>query len=492
MRGKMKALDIKDKFVAHSAPESSHRRPHPISRWIRSAIVGIDTTIIYATSVASGWIYHELWFDEQGDLAVFFGVGSVIAIYFSVIMGLRRNYEPPKVISFNAQAREITFAWCTSILVMILAVFSLKTTTALSRGATLTFACTGLPLILMWRLWLSRALAAAITAGTFIQRRILVLGEANELGSFRILRLLRHFGYLPVRVFSLPKQDIDETLSCSATNEFVREIISATRNEHIDEIFFAMSWSGGRRIMELVDALRVAPLPIRLLPDQNALRFLGPEFNHVGMPWTVELKRAPLSTLEQANKRALDIIVATTALILLAPLLAIVAVSIKLGSRGPALFSQTRNGFNGRAFRIYKFRTMNVAEDGAVIQQARRNDTRVTKIGTILRQTSIDELPQFLNVLRGDMSVVGPRPHAAAHNTEYEDLIATYAFRYHVKPGITGWAQLQGYRGETATIDLMKKRIDHDLWYINHWSLWLDVKILIKTLFVFARQPSAY
>jgi lipopolysaccharide/colanic/teichoic acid biosynthesis glycosyltransferase len=152
---------------------------------------------------------------------------------------------------------------------------------------------------------------------------------------------------------------------------------------------------------------------------------------------------------------------------------------------------QTRNGFNGRQFRIWKFRTMSVLEDGPIIRQATKDDPRVTTVGRVLRRTNIDELPQLFNVLAGDMALVGPRPHASAHNSEYEKVIANYACRHHVKPGLTGWAQVQGLRGEIRTLYLMQKRVESDLWYIDNWSLWLDFKILVKTLLV-GIQPTAY
>ena len=174
------------------------------------------------------------------------------------------------------------------------------------------------------------------------------------------------------------------------------------------------------------------------------------------------------------------------------PLLLIAALAIKLDSPGPVLFKQKRNGFNGRTFTILKFRSMRVLEDGEIIQQATRDDPRVTRLGRWLRKTSIDELPQLFNVLRGDMSLVGPRPHAVAHNNEYQKLVANYAFRHHMKPGITGWAQINGFRGETRTVDLMEQRVEHDIWYVNHWSPWLDLRIVLKTFVLAYRQPTAY
>jgi lipopolysaccharide/colanic/teichoic acid biosynthesis glycosyltransferase len=168
-----------------------------------------------------------------------------------------------------------------------------------------------------------------------------------------------------------------------------------------------------------------------------------------------------------------------------------IAALIAVETPGPVLFRQTRNGFNGKAFSILKFRSMRVLENGPVIRQVTRDDPRLTRFGRALRRTNIDELPQLFNVLRGEMSLVGPRPHAAAHNSEYERRITTYALRCHVKPGITGWAQVNGYRGETKTVDLMEKRVEFDLWYIKNWSMWLDLKILLLT-FIRELRPSGY
>jgi putative colanic acid biosynthesis UDP-glucose lipid carrier transferase len=191
-------------------------------------------------------------------------------------------------------------------------------------------------------------------------------------------------------------------------------------------------------------------------------------------------------------KRVLDLAVAVPMLILLAPLLIVVALFVKLDSAGPAMFRQSRLGLNGRPFGILKFRTMSVVEDGEDIVQAERNDTRITRIGTFLRATSIDELPQLLNVILGDMSLVGPRPHAIVHDIHYASLIPEYAKRQRVKPGITGWAQVNGYRGGTPTLDLMQSRVDLDIWYADHMSVWLDLAILLRTPVELLRNRNVY
>jgi exopolysaccharide biosynthesis polyprenyl glycosylphosphotransferase len=169
-----------------------------------------------------------------------------------------------------------------------------------------------------------------------------------------------------------------------------------------------------------------------------------------------------------------------------------VALAVRLDSPGPILFRQSRNGFNGRPFRIYKFRSMTVLEDGPVVTQATRQDSRVTRVGRFLRRSSLDELPQLFNVLKGDMSLVGPRPHAIAHDDQYTQLVAKYAFRHHVKPGITGWAQVHGLRGETPSVELMRRRVDLDLQYIANYSLILDLRILVRTVRELIRPQNAF
>jgi exopolysaccharide biosynthesis polyprenyl glycosylphosphotransferase len=181
-------------------------------------------------------------------------------------------------------------------------------------------------------------------------------------------------------------------------------------------------------------------------------------------------------------KRVFDVVIATTFLVFAAPVIAIAALAIKLDTRGPVFFVQSRHGYNHRVIRVFKFRTMTVMEVGPIVVQAQRNDERTTRVGRVLRRTSLDELPQLINVVRGELSLVGPRPHAVAHNHAYAALIENYASRHKIKPGITGWAQVNGFRGETRDPELMRRRVHQDLWYLDNWSLWLDLRILIKTM----------
>jgi putative colanic acid biosynthesis UDP-glucose lipid carrier transferase len=245
-------------------------------------------------------------------------------------------------------------------------------------------------------------------------------------------------------------------------------------------------------VSRVVRELCVLPVPMTFLPDEaNAALFLKPS-RRFGSTVGIEFRRAPLTLAERILKRLLDFACAVCGIILLLPFLLLIALAIKLDSRGPVLFVQTRHGFNNRRFKIFKFRTLTVLEDGSTILQVMRGDSRVTRIGSWLRKTSIDELPQLFNVLKGDMSIVGPRPHAVAHDNYYSDLISCYAFRHHVKPGITGWAQIHGCRGETPTVGSMEQRVLHDIWYVDNWSLLLDIQIILRTAIQVVRDQNAY
>lgn len=231
---------------------------------------------------------------------------------------------------------------------------------------------------------------------------------------------------------------------------------------------------------------------IRLLPDLKMYQIL----NHgmsvtLGIPM-VDISVSPIFGGRHLAKLLLDYTVALLILIVISPLLVVIALAVKLTSPGPVLFKQKRHGWNGKEIWVYKFRSMVVHQETHGVTQATKNDQRVTPVGRFLRKTSLDELPQFINVLQGRMSVVGPRPHALAHNHEYMQHINKYSLRHKVKPGITGWAQICGYRGETDTLDKMEDRVKHDLYYMEHWSLWMDLKIILLTPLATLQNKNAY
>ena len=253
-----------------------------------------------------------------------------------------------------------------------------------------------------------------------------------------------------------------------------------------------MPWSATELINTSAEALLKLPAEIHLGAEHILDRFENVALSRLGSMVSLQLTRMPLSRLELLFKRAFDLVLASLALLLCTPVLVVAALLIKLDSTGPIFFLQHRHGFNQKPFRIIKFRTMRALEDGAVVRQATEDDPRITNLGSWLRRWSIDELPQLFNVIKGDMSLVGPRPHALSHDRDYERRIALYARRHNVKPGITGWAQIHGYRGETDTDEKMEKRVEHDLYYIDNWSLMLDFQILIRTVLSPATYRNAY
>jgi exopolysaccharide biosynthesis polyprenyl glycosylphosphotransferase len=211
-------------------------------------------------------------------------------------------------------------------------------------------------------------------------------------------------------------------------------------------------------------------------------RYSGVKVSRIGQIYSLNVVRRPLTSVDVLVKRCFDLAIGLPLLVALTPLFLMVALAVRLDSPGPVLFLQRRYGFNQEPFRIVKFRTMTVAEEGRGVRQAERDDPRVTRVGRILRRFNIDELPQLLNVARGEMSLVGPRPHALVHDQYYERSIADYARRHNVKPGITGWAQIHGLRGAIPTESVMRERIEHDLYYIDNWTIGLDIRILVMTL----------
>jgi Undecaprenyl-phosphate glucose phosphotransferase len=245
-------------------------------------------------------------------------------------------------------------------------------------------------------------------------------------------------------------------------------------------------------ITNLAKALSELPADIHVMPLGSIELLAASRIVEFGNMATMRVFQSPLSPVDRVSKRIFDLFCAIVGLLLLSPLLVLVPIAIRLDSPGPALFRQTRHGYNNEPIRVFKFRTMSVIEDGDNFRAAVRDDRRVTRLGRILRRTNIDELPQLFNVLVGDMSIVGPRPHATAHNNVFEGLISSFGRRHNVKPGITGWAQVNGYRGEADTIEKMGRRVEYDLYYIDHWSFMFDIEIILMTLISKASYANAY
>jgi putative colanic acid biosynthesis UDP-glucose lipid carrier transferase len=257
-------------------------------------------------------------------------------------------------------------------------------------------------------------------------------------------------------------------------------------------VFITLPLGSQPRIIDLLEHLQGTTASIYFVPDVFGISIIqGRMLDINGVP-VVGICESPFTGTNAFVKRASDLLLGSLIVVLIAPLLAVLAVGVKLSSPGPAIFRQRRSGLDGEEIVVYKFRSMRTMEDGAKVRQATRDDPRITPFGAFLRRTSLDELPQFINVLQGRMSIVGPRPHALAHNEQYRELVKAYMVRHKVRPGITGWAQIQGHRGETDTIDKMKARVEYDLQYLRNWSLRLDLQIIARTVKLVFFDRNAY
>ncbi|QDF99750.1 undecaprenyl-phosphate glucose phosphotransferase [Azoarcus sp. DD4] len=324
-------------------------------------------------------------------------------------------------------------------------------------------------------------------------RRNVVIAGVNDIG----LQLARQFAdnpYLGTRVVGFfDDRDADRLPSSSLPLlGQMPELAAFVKRHHIDAIYLALPMATQPRILDLLDNLKDTTASIYFVPDIFVTDLIQGRVDSVGGMPVVAVCETPFTGLNGMFKRLADIVLALVILALLSPLLLAVATGVKLSSPGPIVFKQRRYGLDGREIVVYKFRSMTTCDDGAVVKQASRNDQRITPFGAFIRRTSLDELPQFFNVLQGRMSIVGPRPHAVAHNETYRKLIKGYMIRHKVKPGITGWAQVNGYRGETETVDKMQKRIDYDLEYLRNWSLKLDFWIIVKTALLVVRDRNAF
>ena len=453
-------------------------------RMVSVACVLADALVILTVSCVTGAIYHQLLYDTPGSLMDFAEVGLAAAAIFVLPGIVHGEYELSHYLSFKAHVRRATTLWNITLLCLLMLGFLIKSTDSYSRGAIILFYVTGVPSILLMRYAVVRTVIVGSRIGLVAAQRIFLIGRDEDINTFLRRYQPWDLGLQTVgtaRLTSLPKSATAAQRRQALEADLKRAIESA-RALSPDSVFVVAPWSDFATIDRCVEELLTIPVEIHLGPERILDRFEMVRISKFGSMATLQLTRAPLSSFEVLQKRVFDLIIAGTALAVLTPFLAVTALLIRLDSPGPVFFLQRRYGFNQQEFRIIKFRTMTTMEDGDVVPQARRNDPRVTPLGRFLRKWNIDELPQLINVLKGDMSLVGPRPHALSHNREYERKIALYARRHNVLPGITGWAQVNGFRGETDTDEKMKRRVECDLHYIDNWSLWLDLRILFMTL----------
>jgi Undecaprenyl-phosphate glucose phosphotransferase len=461
---------------------------------LAAGVFAADIAGIVAASCAAGIAYHLAAYGARGSITAFLEVGLIAASIFSIANLVRGEYAAASLPTFRPRLVQTLHLWNLAFVSLLVIGFVAKANGVYSRGAALLFYATALPVLVALRLTMAQIVGALGRAGLLGARRIFLFGTGSGIFEFVSTYARRPGGTAVVGCrFVTPSDDPVASDHWRASLQLDLEAaIAAARTLQPEAIVLLLPWSASEAIEICVERFLALPAEVHLGPDRVLQKYSDVQLSRFGAFASFRLTRVPLSRFELALKRALDLSVASVALFMLTPLLLATAALIKLDSRGPVFFLQRRSGFNQRPFRIIKFRTMHTLDDGDHVQQALPGDARVTRTGRWLRRWNIDEIPQLLNVLMGDMSLVGPRPHAVSHDREYGRRIAIYARRHNVKPGITGWAQVNGFRGETRSPGNMESRVAYDLHYIENWSLALDLRILVRTMLSATAFRNAY
>ena len=453
------------------------RLPAFLGRWaaIEFILVGVA-----ACATAAG--YHAMILESWNLRPAYVGAAVFLSILVLLISIGFRHYtavqtRPRHVFLINGLA-SVALAFS----IFLSTMFILKLTDEYSRATfILQFVSVTVVVMCVRALSYSR-LRSAIESGALEARRVVLIGDPRYFGQFE--HRLRSSGIQTVGTFTISVGQI-----AAGT---IREMTDYCRGHHADDVLIMGTQQNWPLAVRLATSLAALPIGVLIIPVDTMAVFAGARIAEFGNVTAMQISQPPLSAADLFVKRAFDILAATCGLLLLLPLFLMVSLAIKLDSPGPVFFRQRRHGYNNKTIRVFKFRSMTTLEEGCDFKQVVRHDPRVTRVGRILRRTNIDELPQLLNVLSGEMSIVGPRPHATAHNKMFEEKIVPFSRRHNVKPGITGWAQVNGCRGETDTLEKMQRRLEHDFYYIDNWSLLLDLKIIFMTLFSKNAYLNAY
>ena len=473
-------LDDVPSSTSKSAPRFSQQLAQPSKRVIADTILFIDFFAMTFLALVAQWIYISVYLGASQDEMQYLTIGATGAFFTVAAMRSQRVYVLETLQTLRGQNTRIAFGLVVSLLLLLGAAYLLKVSSAYSRGwMTIWFSLSFVSIYAIHAI-AARVIRRWKSFGLFVSKvAIYGSGEVAK-------KLIEHIGGQQdlrriIGVFDDVRASVTPSVVVSGG---LSELIRMGQSIQFDEVLIALPMAEQKQIMNVVSQVSILPTNIRLCPDILAFQIRPVAIVNYDGVSLLELVRMPMDNWAPIFKAIEDRVLASLALVFVAPIMFLIALAIKLDSPGPIFFRQRRHGFNHQVISVMKFRTMNVSQDGAHVPQAQRDDPRITKVGRILRKTSLDELPQLFNVIRGEMSLVGPRPHAISHNEHFAAVLETYAIRHKVKPGITGWAQINGYRGETDTPEKMRKRVECDLYYIEHWSIWLDLKILILTPFL--------
>jgi Undecaprenyl-phosphate glucose phosphotransferase len=452
-------------------------------------------SVAIASLVASTTLFEVPFKDQYVALAIITALLTLLVIARDAL--LQANVVGARGLTL---AGRIGLGWLTVVGVLLLLGYATKSSEVFSRRALFLWFLLTPPLLVVASLGVQQWLRALLVSSRYARSAVIVGTTKMALELARTLHQRPELGLKLRCVFvdeSCGDLAIDEATGAAIKSIAGAEIrhggsvINYVNARHIDVVFIARE-THAPGVRAMCDQLRNTTSSVYLIPDVSLYDLMQARVGDVdGIP-VIALCESPLQGGRGALKRVTDIVFATLLLIVAAPVMALIALAIKLDSPGRVFFKQDRYGLDGERIVVYKFRTMTCCENGGVIVQAKRDDNRVTRVGRFLRRTSLDELPQLVNVLQGRMSLVGPRPHAVAHNEQYRNLIAGYMVRHKVTPGITGLAQVSGCRGETSTVDEMRRRVQYDLEYLRHWCWLLDIKIMLRTLILVFRDKRAY
>lgn len=443
------------------------------------AIIALGLTLAISIYNAT---YNQQYF-------IMFLVGTIAYSFVAEAFSLYRSWR-------SGYFKEIVFytflSWGMAAVVILTYLFFTKSGEAFSRVTTaIWFSVTFIGLI-GWRYLFALFLEKMRRKG-YNSRRVAIIGLTKG-GQHLAQQILDHpeTGYRLTAIYDDRTLDRIEKTYHSYIKGNVKDGVEQAKINQFDVVYIALPITADKRIKDILYLLGDTTANVQLVPNLFIYSLMKARMSHVGDIQTISVYDNPMQGTSAALKRAEDILLSLAILTIIAVPLIVIAIVIKCTSRGPILFKQDRYGLDGKKIKVWKFRSMTVTENSDVVTQATKGDARITPFGGFLRRTSLDELPQFFNALKGDMSVVGPRPHAVAHNEDYRKRVDYYMLRHKVKPGITGWAQVNGWRGETDTVDKMAMRIQFDLEYIRNWSLWLDFKIVLFTIFKSFNDKNAY
>jgi putative colanic acid biosynthesis UDP-glucose lipid carrier transferase len=416
-------------------------------------------------------------------------VGGISYLFAAESFSLYRSWR-------SGYFKQIVFytsiSWLVSAVLILCYLFFTKLSTDFSRVTVAIWFALSYSFLVGWRYAFSIFLEKVRLKG-YNTRNIAIIGLTKN-GQRLAQQILEHpeSGYRLTAIYDDRSKDRTDKTYHDYLDGSIKEGVNKAKNNEFDAVYVALPITAEKRIKKILFLLGDTTANVQLVPDLFIYSLMKASMSHVGDIQTISIYGSPMQGASATLKRVEDILLSLSILtIIIIPMIVIAAI-IKLTSRGPVLFKQDRYGLDGKKIKVWKFRSMTVAENSDKVVQATKNDVRITPFGGFLRRTSLDELPQFFNSLQGNMSVVGPRPHAVAHNEEYRKQVDYYMLRHKVKPGITGWAQVNGWRGETDTVDKMEMRIKFDLEYISNWSLWLDCKIVLYTIFRSFNDKNAY